>query len=317
MGFQVRGGKLFHNGLLCIPEKLITRVLREHHQWNGHVSNARLLHDIGLRFEFPPGCDIMSKLEDIRRYCLVCQASHPPNWQVRQPISMTPIPPRVMFSVCLDVFSMPEESWEGVLYDAFLLCVDRHSEWTVAKPTQKEGLTGQKAAHLMLESSWGEMGVPGVITSDQGSQFVAQWWETMCSRLGIRAAFPQAHRPQANGRAEVAGKVLIDLMRTLVLDHGQTWVEVLPRASRIHHDTVDPIMGMTPYQAMFGRERPLGGLPGDLEKECPEATEFFEHMAETDRAIAKKMETAHEKIARQVNGRRRRRPPMPWVTGSE
>ena len=184
------------------------------------------------------------------------------------------------------------------------------------KPTQKEGLTGQRAANLMLESSWGEMGVPGIITSDQGSQFVAQWWETMCYRLGIRAAFSQAHHPQANGRAEVAGKVLIDLMRVLMLDHQQNWVEVLPRALRIHHDTVDPTMGITPYKAVFGRERSLGGLPGNLEKECPEPAEFFDRMAELDRMIAKKMALAHEKIARQVNGRRRRRPPYAvgdWV----
>ena len=126
VGYQVRGGKLYHDGLLCIPESMITRVLREHHQWNAHVSNHRLMHDIGLRYEFPPGCDIESELDPKRRFCLVCHPSHPPNWQVRQPIAMTPIPPRVMFSVSLDVFSMPKEMWEGVAYDAFLLCVDRH-----------------------------------------------------------------------------------------------------------------------------------------------------------------------------------------------
>lgn len=265
---------------------------------------------------YPPGFDLDVELDQIRRHCLVCQASHPPNWQVKQPLAMTPIPPRVMFSVSLDLFSMPEVEWEGTSYDAFLLCVDRHSGWMVAKPTRKEGLTGRKAATLMLESSWGEMGVPGIITSDQGSQFIAQWWDTMCSRLGIRAAFSQAHRPQANGRAEVAGRVLIDLLRAIGLDNDLTWVEAMPRALRIHHDMIDPITGLSPYQIMFGRERSLGGLPGELETECREAVEYFERMAEIDRTVAQKLKAAHDKVAAQVNRTRKKRPPYSigeWV----
>lgn len=198
----------------------------------------------------------------------------------------------------------------------FLLCVDRHSSWTIARPTQKEGLTGEKAAQLLLDGSWGEMGVPGIITSDQGPQFASQWWETMCQRLGIRQVFSQAHRPQANGRAEVAGRVLQDILRKLALDNRVNWVEALPRALRIHHDTVDPIMGITPYQAMFGRERNLGGLPLTNKRECREASEFFDHMAEVDYLVALAFNEAHKEMARIVNARRTSRPPYAigdWV----
>lgn len=211
---------------------------------------------------------------------------------------------------------MPETEWEGEMYDCFLMCVDRHTGWMVAKPTQKLGLTGKKAAHLLLDSSWGEMGIPAIITADQGSQFISQWWETMCARLGIRLAFSQAHRPQANGRAEVAGRVVQDLLRRLLAEDEINWVEALPRALRIHHDTLDPIIGMTPYEAMFGRERALGGLPWEIETECEEAKQFFERMQEIDGVIARKIEEAHQKIAQQVNAKRRKRPPYAigeWV----
>ena len=81
----------------------------------------------------------------------------------------------------------------------------------------------------------------------------------MCQRLGIRQAFSQAHRPQANGRAEVAGRVIKDIMTKLAQTERLNWVEALPRVLRIRHDTYDPVMGMSPYQVMFGRERSLGG----------------------------------------------------------
>ena len=59
---------------------------------------------------------------------------------------MAPIPDRIFSSVCLDIFSMPPEVWCGTSYDCMLVCVDRLSGWIVAKPTQKIGLTAEKAA---------------------------------------------------------------------------------------------------------------------------------------------------------------------------
>ncbi len=74
----------------------------------------------------------------------------------------------------------------------------------IAQPTLKKGLTAEKCAHLQLDGGWTQIGVPTTITSDQGPQFVGQWFQTICGRLGIREAFSQAYQPQANGRAEVA-----------------------------------------------------------------------------------------------------------------
>ena len=111
-----------------------------------------------------------------------------------------------MSSVSLDVFALPAATWAGQIYDALLVCVDRLSGWIIARPCQKLGLTAERAAHLVMENGWDTYGIRTVITSDMGSQFVGQWWKTMCARLGIRQAFSRAYRPQANGRVEVEEK---------------------------------------------------------------------------------------------------------------
>ena len=160
-GYKVLRQKLYYLEQLCVPYSRVIELVDGHHRWNAHQGETRLIPDLRLHYKFPEVVNLPETVSSIKRSCLVCQACQAPNWALKGPISMTPIPPRVMFSVYVDVFSMPEETWEGVVYDAFLLCVDRHSGWTVAKTTQKEGLTGRKAANLMLESSWGEMGVPG------------------------------------------------------------------------------------------------------------------------------------------------------------
>lgn len=316
LGYKILRGKLFHLDRLCVPERWVWGLCREFHEWNGHLTPERLAPGMDLRFEPPAGVQFSPILQRVRENCLVCQQCQAPTWSLKQKLEMTPIPPRVMASVCLDVFSMPEVEWQGQTYDAFLLCVDRHSGWTIARPTTHTGLTGEKAAHLLLDSGWGEMGIPAVVTSDQGPQFTSQWWRTMCARLGIRGVYSQAHRPQANGRAEVGGRVLQDLLRKMAQKEDLNWVEALPRALRIHHDTVDPVMGITPYQAVFGRERALGGLPWPEERECREAQEFFDHQQEMDRYIAEKINRHHEKLAAKLNAKRLKRPPYEvgaWV----
>ena len=189
---------------------------------------------------------------------------------------MNPIIEGFWTSVCLDIFSLPPVEWEGEAFDCILACVDRATNWIIARPTLQEGLTVKKAVKLLLEGGWGEAGIPAIITSDQGVQFTSQFFRTICARLGIRQAFAQAYRPQANGRAEVAGKSLITTLRKLQADHEINWVESLPRVLRLRHDLPDPHTGFSPYNLVFGRERPLGGLPYTAVRASPDAEEFLD-----------------------------------------
>ena len=104
----------------------------------------------------------------------------------------------------------------------------------------------------------------------------------MCARLGVRQAWSQAYRPQANGRAEVAGRTVMAALRKLQADHEINWVEGLPRVLRLMHDLPDPETGVSPYQLVFGRERSLGGLPYLITRSHPEAEEFFDGIAKLD-----------------------------------
>jgi hypothetical protein len=99
----------------------------------------------------------------------------------------------------------------------------------------------------------------------------------MCARLGIREAFSQAYHPQANGRAEVAGKQLIECLRKIHAEEEVNWVEALPRALRYIHDRVGA-GGISPYKLLMGRDRPLAGLPYTPERECLDAHEYFNHL---------------------------------------
>ncbi len=68
---------------------------------------------------------------------------------------MNPVVEGFWASVSVDIFSMPPVEWRGESFDAMLVCVDRATNWILAKPTLQEGLTGEKAANLLLAGGWG------------------------------------------------------------------------------------------------------------------------------------------------------------------
>ena len=174
----------------------------------------------------------------------------------------------------------------------------------MACPTTKLGLTAELAAHLILENGWGPFGIPHTITSDQGAQFVGQWWRTMCARLGIRQSYSQPHRPQANGRAERAGRKIINLLQKVHQEHGINWVEGLPRVLRLHHDMVSE-WGLSPYEIMFGRERNLPGLPYSPERECESAAQYLQRMESLDETLSRQINEEHRKVMEGVNKKER------------
>ena len=187
----------------------------------------------------------------------------------------------------------------GKKFNSMLVCVDRLSGWVIARPTTKLGLTAEKAAHLVMDDGWDVFGIPAVITSDQGPQFVGQWWRTMCAHLGIWQAWSQAYRPQANGR-----ETLMGFMRRLWVESGINWVEALPRVLRVYHDTRGE-SGYSPFQIVFGRDRFVAGAPLLIERECVGASDFMDRMEWLDAEVSKKLEDLLEsEVSRAYSARR-------------
>ena len=95
----------------------------------------------------------------------------------------------------------------------------------------------------------------------------------MCAHLGIRHAYSQAYRPQANGRAEVAGKQLFNILRKLHCEERVNWVEALPRVLMLIHD-VKSEASLSPHE-FFGMFRYICNLPYEPPRECEDSNEFW------------------------------------------
>ena len=131
----------------------------------------------------------------------------------------------------------------------------------------------------------------------------------MCALHGIRHAYAQAYHHPANGRAEVAGAVLQRRLRAYKAECGATWVDALPWAVRRYHDEVGQC-GLSPYEILYGRERPYASIPYTPPKIAEDAVAFFERMKSVDEDIADMLKAVHAKRAEQVNRHRRELPEL-------
>ena len=80
----------------------------------------------------------------------------------------------------------------------------------MAFPVTMSGLKGAKAARKMFTEWAQKFGLPSLLTTDNGPQFVGTWWKTICSLFGFRWGYAHAYDHQANGKAGRTGKEFKD-----------------------------------------------------------------------------------------------------------
>ena len=282
-GIQVVDGRMFLEHKMCIPIPLQKEWVRLQHEEMGHVGFPRMWKVLEEHFEWGEKGVAKKFAQKVSKECDTCQACQRPRNRYG-PIVYAPIPPAIMANVAIDIFQLPPVRFEGKPYDCVVICVDRHSGWMVAIPELMKGLTGAKVAKAMIKE-WGILGIPTRITSDQGPHFANSWWKTMCAQWGITHIYTQPYHHQANGRAEMAGQQVQEILRKLNVDEHLNWVEMIPGVLRRLHDAPGE-SGLSPYEIVFGRERFCARVPYDPPKVCEDAQEFFEQMSANDRRVA-------------------------------
>ena len=315
-GVRLVDNKLVRNGRSCVPTPLVHCLVAEYHDafhlttssvekhWkeiNHGVEGEGLHKAVELQCQTCPSCAIDT--HDTKRK---------QGYMTPMPIPMEP-----MDSIALDVFHYPSTSHDGEVYDRMLLCVCRLSGYLIAIPIPKprhedkdEGLTGRRAAHLVMERWVDRFGAPREICTDRGPQFVSQYFQTLCSKIGARSTMCLAGRHQGNGKAENTGKQLRRAVaKAITLKKKKTnWVEVLPAVVRAWHETTGP-SGYTPNEIVFGKHNRTKGPPlAEPKGVAQDAAHYYQRREELIALARRAMIQVQETMARKYNNSRRMSP---------
>ena len=105
------------------------------------------------------------------------------------------------------------------------------------------------------------MGLPSVMTTDQGREFCNYVNKELMNVFGIQHRLTTAYHPQANGLDEGLNQTLVNSLAKFAQENRDTWDEKLPEVVYAYNTAVQESTKHTPFEAMFGR---MARLPVDF-----------------------------------------------------
>jgi hypothetical protein len=115
--------------------------------------------------------------------------------------------------------------------------------------------TSALSASTSLLSYCGRYGVPAMIRSDNGSQFINELIRLITSMLHLKHNHILPYSKEENGLVERANKEVNRHLRAILLEMGDSFVEwskYLPLIQRIMNSSVNSSIGLAPSQIIFG-----------------------------------------------------------------
>jgi hypothetical protein len=237
------------------------RILKELHEnpTGGHLGMNRTYERIRL-FSSWPG--MKQEIEKYIRCCEVCQKNKITQNKTKMPLQITTTPDVVWEKSSLDIVGPLTTTLAGNRY--LLTFQDELSKFTLAVPIQQQD--AETVAKAFVKEVVLKFGIPQVLLTDQGTNFLSELFANVCKLLKIKRIKTTAYHPQSNGALERTHRVLVEYLRCYISEDQTNWDKWIPYAIFVFNTTPHTSTGYTPHELMFGRKP---NIPGILQKETP------------------------------------------------
>ena len=202
--------------------------------------------------------------------CIACQRAKV-HRHTNSGVDHIPMPDSRFESIHVDLVG-PLPPSQG--YTHLLTVVDRFTRWLEAIPITDT--TTQGVAKALIASWVSRFGMPAVIISDRGPQFVSQLWTEIAQLLGVELRQTAAFHPQSNGMVERFHRQLKASLTARLT--GPNWTTQLPLVllgiPAAHKDDLDA----SPAEMVYGIELQLPGQFRAPAEGNPAAGPFLEDL---------------------------------------
>jgi hypothetical protein len=136
-------------------------------------------------------------------------------------------------------------------FDSICVIVDRLSKSSHFIPIRTR-YDARKYAAIYIARVLCLRGVPKMIISNRGSQFIARFWEQLHASLRTHLIYSSAYQPQMDGQTECVNQILEDMLRACVLEHPGSWNQNLPWAEFSYNNSYQENLKMAPFEVLYG-----------------------------------------------------------------
>jgi hypothetical protein len=190
---------------------------------------------------------------EIARYVAKCDTCRPVkaiHIKTAGPLQSLPIPTWKWEDISMDFIVGLPKTTKG--FDSIWVIIDRLTKIAHFIPI-KVKYTVATYAELYIARILNLHGVPKIIVSDHGPQFVSKFWEELHKSLVTMLLHSSAYHPQTSGQTERVNQILEDMLLACVLEFPQKWDDCLSLAEFSYNNSYQESIKMAPFDALYGR----------------------------------------------------------------
>lgn len=244
---------LIHQGILYrrdrkqwkvyVPESKSTDMIQDIHQTFGHSGAKRTME---IFKESLTTDKIVNITKNIVKKCIICQKYKDNNIKLHG-ATMAILPEAKGQLISIDYYGPLATSNAGVRY--ILVVTDNFTKYVQLYAVRR----ATTAITLKKIREYGEQhGLPKAILSDNGTQFTTSKWKEGLTCMGIKAKYTAIRNPCTN-LAERINRQLGNYFRVILQDKHTNWSRQLKTIEALINESFHETIGMTPYQAHYGR----------------------------------------------------------------
>ena len=227
--------------------------------------------------------------------CPVCQMEKSDHTLSKGKLQSTHIPETKWSEISIDFIT--DLSTSSRNRDSVLVMVDKATRMVHLSPCSKT-INATDTGQLLWNTVVKLHGVPRVIYSDRGSQFIASSWQELWRLTGTKLAFSTAYHPQTQGVVERMNAVVSQTIRCIIHDTGniKDWEKILPTVELAINSLPNQSTGFSPFFLNYGYEpvTPVQLVKGNEEIKTESIGSFV-------RRITSIWELARDNLKRSVN----------------
>ena len=232
---------------IVLPQCYRTEVISMAHDipLAGHLGVNKTNERILAHF-FWPG--IRQTVAQHCKTCHICQIVGKPNQKIqRAPLQPIPAFEEPFSKVIIDCVSPLPKTKSGNEYLLTIMC----STTRFPEAIPMRNIKAKKiVSHLIKFFTF--VGLPKVIQSDLGSNFMSNIFKQVVTELGIKHYTSSAYHPESQGALERFHQTLKNMMRTYCTENKKDWDEGIHLLLFASRESVQDSLGYSPFELIFG-----------------------------------------------------------------
>lgn len=231
-----------------VPSALQFLALTIHHEGFAHLGSSRMNATMKKNY-FWKGMDV-AVCEHVDK-CINCKLRKAHQRRPRVPIMHYDSVSHVMDRVHMDLTGPLPTSRDGFKYVLVIKDFLSKYVWLIPLPNK----TAEEVARAVLYNLICQAGIPKMLISDRGNEFVNKVMAKLCDLMNITRVSTTPYNPRSDGFVENHNHTLKDQLFNFVDNLKQDdWDTYLPIIQLMYNTTVSLSTGYTPMLLMNGRE---------------------------------------------------------------